>query len=111
MVASIKKPCIRLFSKTGGILSEMGMLRHYDGKMRTVSTAAAIGLATGIFGGVFGYFLARLLLERGIVEGPPAGVLVFLLPPSLAAGCAFVGFVLALLRLWMAARKSTSLDE
>jgi hypothetical protein len=83
----------------------------YDGTMRTVGTAAAIGLATGIFGGVFGYFLARLLLERGIVEGPPAGVLVFLLPPSLAAGCAFVGFVLALLRLWMAARKSTSLDE
>ena len=79
--------------------------------MRDVGTAAAIGLATGIFGGVFGYFLARLLLERGIVEGPPAGVLVFLLPPSLAAGCAFVGFVLALLRLWMAARKSTSIDE
>ena len=83
----------------------------YDGKMRTVATAAAVGLATGIFGGVFGYFLARLLLERGIVGGPPAGVLLFILPPFLAAGCAFVGFVLALLRLWMAARKSTSLDE
>jgi hypothetical protein len=50
--------------------------------MRTVGTAAAVGLATGIVGGVVGYFLVRLLVERlGIVEGPPAGVLLFTLPP------------------------------
>jgi hypothetical protein len=28
MVASIKKPCIRLFSKTGGILSEIEIFRQ-----------------------------------------------------------------------------------
>lgn len=68
--------------------------------MRTVGTAAAVGLATGIVGGVVGYFLVRLLVERlGIVEGPPAGVLLFTLPPFLTAACAFVGFVAALLRL------------
>jgi hypothetical protein len=50
--------------------------------MRTVGTAAAVGLATGIVGGVVGYFLVRLLVERlGIVEGPPAGVLLFTLSP------------------------------
>jgi uncharacterized protein YacL len=61
--------------------------------MRTGGTAAAIGLATGIFGGVIGYLIARLLVERlGIVEGPPAGVLLELLPSSLTVGCAFLGF-------------------
>lgn len=64
--------------------------------MRTVGTAAAVGLATG----VVGYVLVRLLVERlGIVEGPPAGVLFFTLPLLLTAVCAFVGFVVALLRL------------
>jgi len=68
--------------------------------MRTVGTAAAIGLATGLVGGVVGYVLVRLLVERlGVVEGPPAGVLLLTLPPFLTAVCAFVGFVLALLRL------------
>ena len=72
--------------------------------MRTVGTAAAVGLATGIVGGVVGYFLVRLLVERlGIGEGPPAGVLLFTLPP-----CAFVGFVVALLRL---RGKATPHDE
>jgi cation transporter-like permease len=68
--------------------------------MRTVGTAAAVGMATGIVGGVIGYFLVRFLVERlGIVEGPPAGVLIFILPPFLTAVCAFVGFLLAFLRL------------
>ena len=68
--------------------------------MRTIGTAAAVGLATGILGGVVGYFLVRLFVERlGFVEGPPAGVLLFTLPPFLSAVAAFVGFILALLRL------------
>jgi hypothetical protein len=76
--------------------------------MRTIGTAAAAGLATGIVGGVVGYFLVRLLVERlGIVEGPPAGVLLFTLPPVLTAVCAFVGFVVALLRL----RRKTPLHD
>ena len=77
--------------------------------MRTVGTAAAIGVATGILGGVVGYFLVRFLVERlGIVEGPPAGVLIFTLPFFLTAVCAFVGFVLAFLRL---RAKATPHDE
>jgi hypothetical protein len=78
--------------------------------MRSVGTAAAIGLGMGISGGVIGYFIARLLVERlAIVEGPPAGVLLVLLPSSLAVLCVFVGFVLSLWRLSKtAARKSTS---
>jgi len=68
--------------------------------MRTVGTAAAVGLATGIVGGLVGYFLVRLLVERlGTVEGAPAGVLLFTLPPFLTAVCAMVGFLLTLLRL------------
>jgi cation transporter-like permease len=77
--------------------------------MRTVGTAAAVGMATGIVGGVVGYFLVRFLVERlGIVEGPPAGVLIFILPRFLTAVCAFVGFVLAFLRL---RGKATPHDE
>jgi len=77
--------------------------------MPTVGTAAAVGFAAGIVGGVVGYFLVRLLVERlGIVGGPPAGVLLFALPPFLTAVCAFVGFVVALLRL---RGKATPHDE
>jgi hypothetical protein len=51
----------------------------------------------------------RLLAERlGIVEGPPAGVLLFTLSPFLTAVYAFVGFVVALLRL---RGKATPHDE
>ena len=80
----------------------------YDGKMQNVATAAVIGLVTGISGGVIGYFIARLLVERqAIVEGP-AGVLLVILPSGLAALSAGVGFFLALWWLWKAAgRKST----
>lgn len=59
------------------------------------SALQPIGFATGIVGGVVGYILARLLIER---LGVP-GVLLFTLPPFLIAGCTFVGFVLALFRL------------
>jgi hypothetical protein len=77
-----------------------GFCASYDGKMQNVATAAAIGLVTGISGGVIGYFIARLLVERlAIVEGP-AGVLLVILPPGLAALSAGVGFFLALWRLW-----------
>jgi hypothetical protein len=77
--------------------------------MRTVGTAAAIGSATGLVGGVVGYFLVRLLVERlGVVEGPPAGVLLVTLPLFLTAVFAFVGFVVALLRL---RGKATPHDE
>jgi hypothetical protein len=77
--------------------------------MRTVGTAAAIGSATGIFGGVIGYFVVGLLVELGTIQGLPAIVLPMTLPFSLAVACTFVGFVLALWRLWKTdARKSTS---
>jgi hypothetical protein len=68
--------------------------------MRTIGTAATVGMATGIAGGVVGFFLVRFLVEPlGILDGPPAGVLLFTLPPFLTAVCAFVGFVFAYLRL------------
>jgi hypothetical protein len=68
--------------------------------MRTLGTAATVGVVTGIVGGIVGFFLVRFLVERlGIVDGPPAGVLIFTLPPFLTAVCAFVGFVFAFLRL------------
>lgn len=77
--------------------------------MRIVGTAAAVGLAAGIFGGVIGFFVARLLVEwLGVVEGPPAGVLLVLLPCSLTVACAFVGFVLAFWRLWKAAARKSA---
>jgi H+/Cl- antiporter ClcA len=77
--------------------------------MRTVGTAAAIGFATGVVGGVVGYLLVRLLVERlDIVDGPPAGVLLFTLPAFLTAVCAFVGFVIAYLRV---RGKATPHDE
>jgi len=74
-----------------------------------VARAAAIGLITGISGGLIGYVIARLLVERlAIVEGPPAGVLLVILPTGLTALSAGVGFFLALWRLWKAApRKGT----
>jgi hypothetical protein len=76
--------------------------------MQNVATAAAIGLVTGISGGVIGYFIARLLVERLAIVDGPAGVLVVILPSGLTALSAGVGFFLALWRLWKAAgRKST----
>lgn len=75
--------------------------------MRNVGTAAAIGLATGICGGVLGFFITRLLVERlGIVEGPPAGVLLVLLVSGLTVVCTFGGFVFAFLRLRKAAART-----
>ena len=86
-----------------------GCYASYDYRMRTVGTAAAVGMATGIVAGVVGYFLVRFLVERlGIVEGPPAGVLILTLPVFLTAVCAFAGFVVAFLRL---RGKATPHDE
>jgi len=83
----------------------LGCYATTDGAMRTVGTAAAVGMATGIVAGIVGYFLVRFLLER---LGPAGGVLIFTLPPFLTAVCAFVGFVLAF--LWLR-RKATPHDE
>jgi uncharacterized BrkB/YihY/UPF0761 family membrane protein len=74
--------------------------------MRDVGTAAAIGLVTGIFGGVIGFLVARVLVEHfALVEGPPAGVLVVLLISGCTVACTFVGFILAFWRLRNASRK------
>jgi hypothetical protein len=57
--------------------------------MRTIGTAATVGMALGIAGGVVGFFLVRFLVEPlGILDGPPAGVLLFTLPSFLTAVCA-----------------------
>jgi hypothetical protein len=77
--------------------------------MRIIGTAAVIGLLTGFFGGVIGFFVAKPLVERFFVaETPAEGVLLVLLPSSLAVCCMFLGFVLSFWRLWKTrARKST----
>src|SRR6185312_718539 len=70
--------------------------------------AAAVGLVTGIFGGVIGFLVAKVLVERfAVAEGLPAGVLLVflsLVPSWLARLC---HFILAFWRLRKATRKST----
>jgi hypothetical protein len=67
-----------------------------------------IGLLTGFFGGVIGFFVTKLLVERFFVaETPAGGVLLVLLPSSLGVCCLFLGVVLSFWRLWKTrARKS-----
>ena len=80
--------------------------------MREIGTAAAIGLATGISGGVVGFFVVRLLVERfALVEGPPAAVLLVLTVSILTVLCTFAGFIFAFWRLRKAGRKRLRLDE
>jgi cation transporter-like permease len=75
--------------------------------MRDVGTAAAIGLATGIFGGVIGFLIARFLAERFTTAEGPGGLLFVVLIPGLTVLCTFVGFILAFWRLRKAGGKGT----
>ena len=75
--------------------------------MRDVGTAAVIGLATGVFGGVIGFLIAGLLAERFVnAEGQPGGTLFVVLISVLTVLCTFVGFIVAFWRLRKAGGKS-----
>jgi hypothetical protein len=66
----------------------LGCYVNYDEGMRTVGTAAAIGLATGIVGSVAGLFLVMVLLDR-LAESAPLEVLN--LRPSPLSRCGLRG--------------------
>jgi hypothetical protein len=79
--------------------------------MQNVATAAAIGLIAGISGGVIGYFIARLLVERLAIVEAPAGVLLVILPSGLTALSAGLGFFLAALEGCWTEEHSGSMSE
>ena len=69
--------------------------------MRNIGSAAAVALVAGVLGGVVEFFITRFLVERvGIVEGPPAGVLLITLTSGLGVVSASVAFFVSLWRLW-----------
>jgi len=70
----------------------------YDGfmqKLNRIGIALATSLAAGFLGACIGFLIVRLVIERlGVVEGPPAGVLLVLVVVILALVSAVVGFAL-----------------
>ena len=71
----------------------------YDGFMQKLNRIGiallATSLAAGFLGACIGFLIVRLVIERlGVVEGPPAGVLLVLVVVILALVSAVVGFAL-----------------
>jgi hypothetical protein len=69
-----------------------------DRQMQTlakIGTATGSAMAAGLLGGCIGFYIVRILVERlGLVEGPPAGVLLVLVVTIFALVGVVLGFVL-----------------
>jgi glycopeptide antibiotics resistance protein len=61
-----------------------------------VGTATVAALIATLLGGCIGFLIVRILVERiGLVEGPPAGVLLVLSVASLALVGGVLGFIVS----------------